>query len=263
MAIDTKAIFCEAFNNAAGQFDNYQDFLSSCVALAQAKYPHATQNAKNNARGAWYAWVLAIEAIRFNTSNIYSNYLIKLPNITQFDSTSLYKPDLCSLISDFKDKLSVIGNVNLVTSNPDYVIVSRSIETTLPTIPAVLTGLNLDSIDLWYRGFINQCKLDDIIGYVGAKVSVRPDRRIQLLHEGSLSKAIYAHLQTRQWIIDARGIKYYAVSIRFNVADKKGLRSVATHSIASAALKPEPAVDDVVSVFDSASANVFFTLVLV
>lgn len=263
MAIDTKDVFCQAFNRVVGQFNNYETFLNSCGALALLTSPGASQNAINNARGAWYAWILAIESLRFNLAEVNSNYLIKLPNITQFDSTMLYKHELSDLISDFKTKLIAIGNVNLVTSNPDYVIIRRSVIATLPSIPTLLSGADLDRIDVWYKAFINQCELDDIVGYVGAKVSVRPDRRIQLLHEGSLSKAIYAHLQTRQWLINARGIKYYAVSISFTDADKNGLRSVATHSIASAALKPEPAVDDVVSVFDTLTGNAFFTAALV
>lgn len=263
MAIDTKQAFCQAYNDAGGQFNNYNDFLSNCENIAVAISRDATQSALNNVRGAWYAWILAIESIRFNKANPTSNYLIKLPNVTQFDSTSLYQQDLNDLISDFKAKLSLIGNVNLITSNPDYVIIQRSISTTFPMIPSVITNADLDRIDIWYQAFISLCDLDDIVGYVGAKVSVRPDRRIQLLHEGSLSKAIYSHLQTRKWLINARGIKYYAVSMSFTDADKKGLRSVATHSIASAALKPEPAVDDVVSVFDTTTANGFFTSILI
>lgn len=261
--IDTKHVFCQAYNNANGQFNNYQSFLNACEVIALASSAGATQNALNNVRGAWYAWILAIEAIRFNAMNQNSNYLIKLPNISQFDSTLLYKQNLSDLISDFKIKLSAIGNVNLITSNPDYVIIKNTVAQAFPALPSTLSDSVLDLIDGWYRSFISQCMLDDIIGYVGAKVSVRPDRRIQLLHEGSLSKAIYAHLQTRNWLINAPGIKYYAVSMSFTDADKNGLRSVATHSIASAALKPEPAVDDVVSVFNTATADTFFRSVLI
>ena len=263
MPIDTRNIFCQAFNNVGGLFGNYDDFLDGCDILATATTPGITQNAKNNARGAWYAWMFAIESIRFNRNHEASNYLVKLPNIVQFDSTLLYEQDLSDLIADFKEKLNAIGNVNLVTSNPDFVIISRIVPNFLPTIPPVLAPVNLDTIDLWYRSFVGLCSLNQLIGYVGVKVSVRPDRRIQLLHEGSLRKAIYAHLQTRQWLINAPGIKYYAVSINFTLADKNGLRSVATHSIASAALKPEPAVDDVVSVFDRATASTFFSSVLI
>lgn len=263
MAIDTKTVFCQTFNNASGIFGNYEQFLSACESLARVVDPATTGSAINNARGAWYAWILAIEAMRFNTQNQHSNFLIKLPNVTQLDSTQLYQEDISALISDFKTKLNAIGNVNLVTSNPDYAIVNREVDVNLINIPPMLSGDVLDRIDGWYRFFIGRCRLDDILGYVGAKVSVRPDRRIQLLHEGSLSKAIYAHLQTRKWLINAQGIKYYAVSMSFTEADKNGLRSVATHSIASAALKPEPAVDDVVSVYNTPTAAGFFNSALV
>lgn len=263
MAIDTKLSFCEAYNNCGGIFGEYEAFLQNCEHIArQASTDSVTGNAVSNARGAWYAWLLAIDSIRFNQANPLSHYLVKLPNHAQFDCNRLYIDELWNLIDDFRNKLAAVGNVNLVTSNPDYVIINREVAVTLPTFGNTITQTVLENIDGIYSQFVARCNLNDIVGYMGAKVSVRPDRRIQLLHEGSLTKAIYAHLQTRMWLIDAIGIKYYAVSINFTEADKRGLRSVATHSIASSALKPQPAVDDVVAVSNTLTANSFFTISL-
>ncbi|WP_373695840.1 Cfr10I/Bse634I family restriction endonuclease [Brunnivagina elsteri] len=39
---------------------------------------------------------------------------------------------------------------------------------------------------------MGKCNLKDIIGYASIKTSLRPDRRLQIPHEGSLMKAIYA-----------------------------------------------------------------------
>lgn len=61
-------------------------------------------------------------------------------------------------------------------------------------------------------------------------------------------KAIYRHIQTRLWITDTPGIKYYAVSAEIKDADLKALRTVATHSIVTVTAKPEAAVDELYAV---------------
>lgn len=258
MAIDTKQTFIDAYNFFNGNPRTYEELLEKCAENAR-RTEQPPQNALNNARGAWYAWIIAIDAIKYCTFNSDANYLIKLPNARQFDVHSLYVKNVWSLIDDFRKKLNSIGNVNLVTSNPDFVIINRKLRESAPIINAVLTHADIVCVDEFYREFIEICELDDVIGHMGAKTSVRPDRRIQLLHEGSLTKAIYAHLQTRLWLTQANGVKYYAVSLSWGDADIEGLRSVATHSIASASLTPQPAVDDVVEVNDSISANLFFS----
>ena len=257
MTIDTKQTFIDAYNSFNSNTFSYELLLSKCTDGASVN-EKPTQNAINNARGAWYAWIIAIDAMRFASANPHSNLLIKLPNAKQFDAHSLYVNSVLSLINDFRQKLSLIGKVNLVTSNPDFVIINRTLKKNIPLIGNIITHKNISFIDDIYKDFIGKCELDDIIGHSGVKTSVRPDRRIQLLHEGSLTKAIYAHLQTRLWLTQANGVKYYAVSLSWTSADIAGLRSVATHSIASASLIPQPAVDDVVEINDSNSADLFF-----
>ncbi|MFZ6754167.1 Cfr10I/Bse634I family restriction endonuclease [Undibacterium sp. Dicai25W] len=263
MAIDTKSVFCRAYNSANYTSLNFEQFLGQCEAIARLDEPAVSGAALANTRGAWYAWLIAIESIRFGQSNPLASFLVKLPNVSSFDSISLYEESISKLVVDFREKLSLAGDVNLTTSNPDYVIISRELGYALPDITGVIAPVNLEQIDTFYRNFVGRCNLDQIVGYLGAKSSVRPDRRIQLLHEGSLTKAIYTHLQTRLWLINPKGIKYYAVSMSFGPADLAGLKSVATHSIASSAMKPEPAIDIATSVFDTQTAHSFFNQVLV
>jgi len=256
MAIDTKQTFIDAYNSFNSNILSYESLLSKCAEGASVNET-PTQNAINNARGAWYAWVIAIDALRFAANNSNSNILIKLPNAKQFDAHSLYVDSVLSLINDFRSKLSLMGKVNLVTSNPDFVIINRTLKKDIPLVGNIITHQDIAFVDDIYKDFIGKCQLDDIIGHAGVKTSVRPDRRIQLLHEGSLTKAIYAHLQTRLWLTQAKGVKYYAISLSWGQADIEGLRSVATHSIASASLIPQPAVDDVIEINDTNSANLF------
>lgn len=61
-------------------------------------------------------------------------------------------------------------------------------------------------------------------------------------------KALYRHIQTRQWLIGARGIKFYGMTMRFGKADEKALKTVATHSIVDVLGTPESAVDKLYAV---------------
>ena len=90
-----------------------------------------------------------------------------------------------------------------------------------------------------------KCNFEQLVGYISVKTSLRPDRRLQLAHEGSLMKALYVHLQTREWIIEPAGLKYYAISRKVSNADRKALKTVATHSITTVQSKPQSAVDEV------------------
>ena len=71
-------------------------------------------------------------------------------------------------------------------------------------------------------------------------------------------KALYKHIQTRDWLIDAPGIKFYAFTQKFNLADAKGLKTVATHSIIDVSSRPQSAVDRMFRV--NSSARVFAAL---
>ncbi|WP_279615263.1 Cfr10I/Bse634I family restriction endonuclease [Photobacterium leiognathi] len=113
-----------------------------------------------------------------------------------------------------------------------------------------LTKESLEHLDKIYQNIVGKCELDDIVGYFSLKTSLRPDRRLQIAHEGSLTKAIYVHLQTRSWLMEPRGIKYFGGSLAINDADIRALKTVATHSITTVMSKPERAVDEVFSISD-------------
>lgn len=263
MAIDTQKEFCDAINfiggiKKIGDFDTVIQIMQN-----SARRRGASAGGINNATGAWYAWLLAIEAIKFKGRNPNACTLVKLPAIDQFDYTTLYKAEQTELIQDFKEKIGQQANVNLISSNPDYAIISADISVPAINLAVPLTKSSLNQIDNDYKNFISKCGLNDIKGYLGAKKSLRPDRRLQLLHEGSLVKAVYTHLQTRQWLTDANRIKFYAASGKVSEADRQGLRSVATHSITSALVQPEPAVDAVEVISSAVQAQRVFRKFLI
>ncbi|MCC5846693.1 MAG: Cfr10I/Bse634I family restriction endonuclease [Verrucomicrobia bacterium] len=95
-----------------------------------------------------------------------------------------------------------------------------------------------------------------IVGFAATKTSFRPDRRLQIPHEGSLMKAIYAHLVTREWELKPRGLKYLAIACKVGEPDRRALKTVATHSITTVTDLPKAAVDEVyrINSFDELNA---------
>jgi hypothetical protein len=187
-----------------------------------------TREALSNVHGDWYEWLLAITAWNYFCSNESSNLAILLPNILQLDVATLYEDRLNDLITDLKRKVADVSEVQLITSNPDFVIIDGSLARMLlnqrRTIDAI-TPESLSFLELLYKQFIQQCSFDQILGYISVKTSLRPDRRLQISHEGSLMKALYAHLQTREWITAPKGLKYYAVATSIKVPDRNALKT--------------------------------------
>jgi len=104
--------------------------------------------------------------------------------------------------------------------------------------------------------------LNGVRGYLAAKTSLRDDRRYQPCHEGSLAKALYAHLQTRLWVRDLIGIKIYAVAMEAGEGDIRAMKTIATHSIPSVFSTPLRAVDEVQVVSTLKQAEQLFLEIL-
>ena len=155
--------------------------------------------------------------------------------------------------------------MNSIASNPDFVIldVAGLPQADLLRQPIELVEVaTIQAIQNRYADFIGLCSLNRIVGYAAVKRSLRPDRRLQIPHEGSLMKALYRHLQTRLWLLNPPGIRYYALAGQMSNADQLALRTVATHSITTVFNTPEPAVDDVFVVDSIAQAIAAFQTML-
>ncbi|NJL14209.1 MAG: Cfr10I/Bse634I family restriction endonuclease [Microscillaceae bacterium] len=223
------------------------------------------QGALNKIHGDWYELILAISAWNFYLKNSDAHLMIQLPKISSFDVSKLYEEKYYNMIIDLKGKLKKVSSVNLVTSNPDFVIIKNSLARSVITVIEGIDSININhasSLNNLYNSFISLCGIEDIIGYASVKLSLRPDRRLQIPHEGSLMKAIYAHLQTRDWEINQPGIKYYAISASIGEADREALRTVATHSIAVVSSLPQAAVDGVFDIDSLERADEVFTEIL-
>lgn len=224
-----------------------------------------TKNALNKCHGDWYEWLIAITAWNYRLNEGDGFLLLNLPNVSSFDVSSLYENNLFDHINDFKKKVLDSTGASLITSNPDFVI----IDATNITLPSVFNTpiTNIDEKTIKMIGsackeLIGKCRFSDIKGYLSVKTSLRPDRRLQLAHEGSLMKALYAHLQTREWIINPDGIMYYAATIEAAPADHNALSTIATHTIANVQSKPEAAVDQLFEIDSNITAHKVFERIL-
>ncbi|MDX2370949.1 MAG: Cfr10I/Bse634I family restriction endonuclease [Colwellia sp.] len=245
--VDTKVAFITSIDGQVPKSNwDYESHLNYIQNLVQTEDPKVTSGAISNCRGSWFEWMIAIDVYNYWCQS-YSDFLmLPLPNISRFDCATLYKPDVSTYIFDLRLKLKDSLDIELITSNPDFVIFdTTNLNNVIERNPIdIVTEDTIEFIDNLYRNFIEQCGFEDIIGYMATKTSLRPDRRLQIVHEGSLTKALYVHLQTRLWIDKPRSIKYFGASLKLNNKDKRALKTVATHSITTVLSEPDRAVDE-------------------
>jgi len=229
--------------------------------------PNISQGALSNVHGAWYEWILGFHFWNHFVENGGGILAVKLPNVSSFDVADLFEKDLRDYIFDLRQKVAKASNVELVTSNPDFFLCDvgqKNFSALRDRGPMTdYSSENIVFLDNLFKSLTGFCNLDNIEGFMASKTSFRPDRRLQIPHEGSLMKAIYAHLVTRDWILSPRGLKYYAVACKVGEPDRRALKTVATHSIVTVADLPKAAVDEVFEVNDSGGLRRFLETALV
>lgn len=241
----------------AGIFEHFDQAL-------RMQRPEVHANALSKVHGDWYEWLIALAAWNFHAANPQSRVALPLPNVSIFDVGHLYSAGLYDYLQDLRAKVQE-SEVELITSNPDFVILNVTGLEQGEQLLRPLTTIDVETLQVVqnrYSDYIGLCSLDRVVGYAAVKYSLRPDRRLQISHEGSLMKALYRHMQTRLWLLNPPGIRYYALAGRIGEADRHALRTVATHSITTVLNTPERAVDDVFQVDSMDSANTAFQTIL-
>lgn len=207
-------------------------------------FAQPVRNAFVNACGNWFEALIVARLWNARPTLADPNLLIvKLPNVKTFDFTRLLDKESSDLLDDLRTSL-VSSQVQMVTSNPDLVIVRSEALANNPAF-APIADLGAASIRKLYDAYGHikgVCDWTSIVAGVGLKVSLRPDRRFQLVHEGNIVKSIFAHLRTRHWARDTR-LQYYIASLKVTAADKRALQTAVTHTIVNVDSIPEPAVD--------------------
>lgn len=259
--------FCEV---RKGQIPNinetFRGILDALDNAVKTACPDVKQGALSNCHGDWYEWMIACVAWNFRLTNNKKPLALLLPNVSRFDVASLYVSELHDHISDLRKKVSDTAGVQLITSNPDFVVINPEdlhLGDSLNTPITEFTESTIAKLQESYKDFQGKCLFNNIIAYLSVKASFRPDRRLQIPHEGSLMKATYIHLQTREWIINPRGLKYYAAASKVGKADRDALKTVATHSITNVQSLPQAAVDEVFEINTLEQAHAAFAEILV
>ncbi|NMH26572.1 Cfr10I/Bse634I family restriction endonuclease [Flavobacterium silvaticum] len=243
------------------RFDDLFDEFDNTIRLRAT----ISRESLSNVHGDWYEWLLALAAWNYFCNNPEANLCFLLPNISQFDVSQLYNDELNSLIKDLRKKVRDSSNVNLITSNPDFAIIENKLARQILSDTNPITDFTLDSLQFLatlYSNFIYQCDFFNLIGFCSVKTSLRPDRRLQMSHEGSLMKAIYTHLQTRNWVLSPPGLKYFGISRHVSPADRNALKTVATHSITIVSSIPQAAVDEIYEINSLQEAETVFQQIL-
>jgi hypothetical protein len=258
--------FCSMLNsNLPDDSVTYSEILDVIDKSVLSEHPKVKMGALNNCHGDWYEWILAARAWNFRIKNNRNFMLMLLPNVSSFDVAKLYDHTLFGYINDLRNKVLESADVQLITSNPDFVIIdTTNIELDESFLQPIteFTAETIERLQKMYRHFTHRCSFNDINGYLSVKTTFRPDRRLQLSHEGSLMKATYVHLQTRDWIINPKGLRYYGAATHVSDADRRGLRTVATHSIINVQSIPQAAVDDVFTINSNEDTDRVFNIIL-
>ena len=255
LSIDSKKVFCDCLKNKNPlKLESFERFLKDCEELVRTDF-QPSDGALANVRGNWYEWLFSVGSFWYKINHS-AKIFLPIPNISSFDLYSLYSEKIYGFISDLRNKTKKRG-VSLISSNPDFVILKQgSVDKSI-----VLDNLNVETLNLidnFYKNYISKCDLSEIAAFVSIKTSLRPDRRLQLSHEGALTKAFFQHLKTRLWDIDVENLKYYACSMNISEADQNALKTVATHSILSVNSIPEPTVDLLSKVTNGKELESFF-----
>jgi len=218
------------------------------AALVQG-IPTPNSQAFSNTRGFWFEVFIAVHAWNYRIRKDLSNILIvKMPNVSSFDFRKIFDDTTREMLNQLELSLRD-HNVRLITSNPDLLVVQQdNLITEEHNVPiSCLNAQNiLDAVNL-YKVLENQCNWNSLTAGIGLKTSLRPDRRLQVVHEGNILKSLFAHLKMRHWNREATFEYYGASSEIITGADDDALQTAATHTIVNVDSLPERAVDGLYS----------------
>nr|WP_269744425.1 Cfr10I/Bse634I family restriction endonuclease [Paenibacillus sp. Aloe-11] len=233
------------------------------AALAQGMMVPNSQ-AFSNTRGFWFEVFIAVYAWNYRIKENLSEVLIvKMPNVSSFNFRRIFEEKTDKMLKQLE--LSLLkSNVRLITSNPDLLIVEQEklvLEEHNIPISCLDTQSIMKAVNL-YKVLESKCHWDSLKAGIGVKTSLRPDRRLQVVHEGNILKSLFAHLKMRHWDREA-AFKYFGASSEMITgADDDALQTAATHTIVNVNSLPERAVDGLFSLLTFEDIEKMFDVIL-
>jgi len=229
------------------------DRIKHASKLLYPKIPPPSDQALKNLRGGWFeilivaiAWNLAAE---YNKTHEKKVALIHLPDARTMQFWALYGGKAETALNELFSSLKNSG-MSLTLSNPDLLCI-RSIDSELATnfeqSIRNLTPSEIIRINGAYKLLEKKCNFDSIVFGIAVKSVLAPDRRYQIVYEGSLLKAIVAHLRTRFWKHDLEALYYGLISEPISDQDKIVFTNPSIDTIVDVRSKPRKAVDEAVA----------------
>lgn len=257
-SVNKKEAFCELVKKfPLNDSDNLKEYFENWDSHIRSIKPSITRGSLNNCHGDWYEWLIALTSWNCRQSNKIEEVALLVPNATRLDIHKLYISEVQTIVETIKENAKSAG-VNFISSNPDFVVAR------VPKVEDRLLKLNeisvndLEFLDNYYLNLIDKTRFEDITGFLSVKTSFRPDRRLQIAHEGSSIKAMHHYIANSLTPKSQAKLFYQAVSINATRADLKALRTLAPYSMALGDKKLEPAIDNVEKIDCISSAKKFF-----
>lgn len=252
-----RVIACEySSSTPEGDLEVIMSTLQNKVKFAHQELGYKfsdSSNAFNNIRGTWTHYIFGLIGwnIFCNNVRVGNSCLVSLPSISALRFTDLFDTDASeALRSGLLRRLSKQG-VELTMSNPDFICVSDITPDDMAMFQEPITNLSIESqnkLSNAYKIIKNCCSHSSMKFGIAMKTSLRSDRRYQIAYEGSILKALIAHLQVRYWDTGFQTYYYAVVANKVNGEDRAVLSAPATHSIVDVHTPPVKAIDAIFEV---------------
>jgi len=226
---------------------------------ARRLFPHKdvpSAQALKNLYGAWFEKTLTIvtwnAAHDFNVRNPRKRrVIVPLPDSQTLKFWHLFDEDAQDKLEQgLFAGMSACG-ISMTMSNPDFICVSLDDEAMYNAhfsreVPSV-SAARLQALENTYNNLKNRCSYKSFVFGLSVKTELRPDRRYQIIYEGSIFKALLSHLVMRYWDKDIK-MKYYGLSLVPPTAgDARVMTNPSIDSLISVWVEPRRAVDEMVS----------------
>lgn len=230
-----------------------QNRIEHASRLLYPKIPRPSDQALKNLRGGWFETLIAAiawnSAVGYNKTHGKKVALINLPDARTMQFWEFYGGKAETALNELFSALKNF-DMNITLSNPDLICI-RGIDSNLATnFEQPIKGLTPDEvarIENAYKLLKKKCGHDSIVFGIAVKLVLAPDRRYQIVYEGSLLKAIVAHLRTRFWMPSLEARYYGLVSKPMSDQDKKVFTNPSIDTIIDVRSQPRKAVDEAIT----------------
>lgn len=241
----------------SGAFENIlngcRDRVEHASKLLYPKLPCPTGQSFRNLRGAWFETLISViawnSAIKYNKDHQKEVAIMDLPSASTMQFWELYGGKAKAVLDVLFSSLKNFG-ITITLPNPDLICVhgvDKDLATNFKQPIGKLIPDEIARIENAYKLLKAKCEYRSIVFGIAVKSALRPDRRYQVIYEGSILKTIVAHLGTRFW---DRGleVRYYGlINEPLSEPDKVVFTNPSIDTIIDVRSEPRKAVDEIIA----------------